>query len=184
MSDELRALYYGEVDLGLADLLDWVADRLVQVHGDEPNVDFVLALRRHAKEQREGAPHWTRSVQSIAESLEKIANPLARSEMMASDVSQRVEEYIRNALPFFEPEARPSISLTKLSDELEKAARVADDCARQLDGVDPLGAGAAEYIAEGIRALKSQSPAWTFLHEWHVQADRVVIGGLRESGPT
>lgn len=30
------------------DFLEWVADRLVTVHGESPNVDFVLCLRRRA----------------------------------------------------------------------------------------------------------------------------------------
>lgn len=29
--------------------LDWVADRLVYKHGEDPNVDFVQALRRKAR---------------------------------------------------------------------------------------------------------------------------------------
>ena len=28
--------------------LDWIADRLINVHGDDPNVDFVLRLRELA----------------------------------------------------------------------------------------------------------------------------------------
>lgn len=34
------------------DFLDWMADRLIQVYGERPNVDFVLALRRIAAEMR------------------------------------------------------------------------------------------------------------------------------------
>lgn len=30
------------------EFLNWIADRLVYVHGESPNVDFVLALRRMA----------------------------------------------------------------------------------------------------------------------------------------
>lgn len=31
------------------DFLDWIADRLVNVHGESPNVDYVLSLRDRAK---------------------------------------------------------------------------------------------------------------------------------------
>ena len=34
------------------DFLDWVADRLVNVSGEDENVDFVLALRRKAAKAR------------------------------------------------------------------------------------------------------------------------------------
>ena len=34
------------------DFLDWLANRLVEVHGENPNVDFVLALRRKADKAR------------------------------------------------------------------------------------------------------------------------------------
>lgn len=34
------------------DFLDWLADRLVYVYGESPNVDFVLALRRKAMRDR------------------------------------------------------------------------------------------------------------------------------------
>jgi hypothetical protein len=33
-------------------LLDWVADRLVNVYGESPNIDFVLTLRERAKAGR------------------------------------------------------------------------------------------------------------------------------------
>lgn len=35
------------------DFLDWVADRLVFVYGENPNVDFVLSLRERAKAGRD-----------------------------------------------------------------------------------------------------------------------------------
>jgi hypothetical protein len=38
--------------LDLPSFLDWVADRLVHVHGDSPNVDFVLALKERSKRIR------------------------------------------------------------------------------------------------------------------------------------
>jgi hypothetical protein len=34
------------------EFLNWVADRLVNVHGENPNVDYVLALRRRAAKAR------------------------------------------------------------------------------------------------------------------------------------
>jgi hypothetical protein len=34
------------------DFLDWIANRLVEVHGESPNVDFVIALRRRAAKAR------------------------------------------------------------------------------------------------------------------------------------
>jgi hypothetical protein len=34
------------------DFLDWIADRLIHVYGENPNVDFVLALRRKAHKAR------------------------------------------------------------------------------------------------------------------------------------
>ena len=38
------------------DFIDWVADRLIR-HGDDPNVDFVQALRRKADEMRAARAH-------------------------------------------------------------------------------------------------------------------------------
>lgn len=37
-------------DNNLAALLEFLAERLVHVYGESPNVDFVLALKRHAKQ--------------------------------------------------------------------------------------------------------------------------------------
>lgn len=34
------------------DFLDWLADRLVNVYGEYPNIDFVLTLRRRAELSR------------------------------------------------------------------------------------------------------------------------------------
>ncbi len=34
------------------DFLDWLADRLINVYGESPNIDFVLALQRKAAKQR------------------------------------------------------------------------------------------------------------------------------------
>jgi hypothetical protein len=42
-------------------------------------------------------------------------------------------------------------------------------------------ADAAEATLQ--RETTEPLPAWTFPHEWHAQADRVVVGGVRESGP-
>lgn len=33
----------------LPGFIDWVADRFVHVHGDSPNVDYVLSLRKRAE---------------------------------------------------------------------------------------------------------------------------------------
>jgi hypothetical protein len=32
-----------------SEFLDWIADRLVHVYGDKPNVDFIIKLRSMAK---------------------------------------------------------------------------------------------------------------------------------------
>jgi hypothetical protein len=34
------------------DFLDWIADRLVNVHGENPNVDYVQSLRKRARKAR------------------------------------------------------------------------------------------------------------------------------------
>jgi hypothetical protein len=39
--------------LNTPDFLDWVADRMVSVYRESPNVDFVLSLRDRAKSGRE-----------------------------------------------------------------------------------------------------------------------------------
>jgi hypothetical protein len=36
----------------LEDFLDWIADRLVFIHGESPNVDYVLSLRKRAETAR------------------------------------------------------------------------------------------------------------------------------------
>lgn len=36
----------------LPEFLDWVADRLCQHHGDDPQVDFIQALRRYSRDAR------------------------------------------------------------------------------------------------------------------------------------
>lgn len=38
--------------VNLPDFLDWIADRLVHVHGDDPNVDFVVTCRDRARKLR------------------------------------------------------------------------------------------------------------------------------------
>lgn len=40
------------VELNTPDFLDWIADRLVYVHGERPEVDYVLSLRERAKAGR------------------------------------------------------------------------------------------------------------------------------------
>lgn len=50
-----------------AEFLNWVADRLVHVYGESENVDFVLKLRRLAKEvrsTREGVAEAVRLLQA------------------------------------------------------------------------------------------------------------------------
>lgn len=49
--DLAEAIAYGPT-LELPDFLEWIADRLVNVHGESPNVDFVLSLRERAKRCR------------------------------------------------------------------------------------------------------------------------------------
>lgn len=38
--------------LNTPDFLDWIADRLVYVHGEKPNMDYVLSLRSRAEAGR------------------------------------------------------------------------------------------------------------------------------------
>ena len=47
VSDLLAAQTMG-AQVNTPDFLDWVADRLVHVYGESPNVDFVLSLRYRA----------------------------------------------------------------------------------------------------------------------------------------
>ena len=47
----LEALTYGQT-LNLPDMLDWVADRLVNVHGENCNLDFILSIRERASKAR------------------------------------------------------------------------------------------------------------------------------------
>lgn len=42
-----EAFQYGQT-MNLADMLEWVADRLVYVHHENENVDFVISLRERA----------------------------------------------------------------------------------------------------------------------------------------
>lgn len=49
--DLLEAQTMG-VEVNTPDFLDWIADRLVQVHKESQNVDFVLSLRERAKAGR------------------------------------------------------------------------------------------------------------------------------------
>ena len=42
------ALNMGEGTLPLADFLEWLADRMVHVYGENERIDFVLAARRRA----------------------------------------------------------------------------------------------------------------------------------------
>lgn len=49
--DLLRTQTMG-AEVNTPDFLDWVADRLVHVYGENPNIDFVLSLRARAKAVR------------------------------------------------------------------------------------------------------------------------------------
>lgn len=35
-------------ELNTPDFLDWIADRLIHVHGEHPNMDYILSLRTRA----------------------------------------------------------------------------------------------------------------------------------------
>ena len=48
----LEALTTG-AQMNLPDFLEWIAARLVKVHGEDPNVDYVQTLRHRAKLCRE-----------------------------------------------------------------------------------------------------------------------------------
>ena len=50
--DLLTVLTNG-AQLNMPDFLEWIAVRLVNVHGDDPNIDFVQTLRHRAKLCRE-----------------------------------------------------------------------------------------------------------------------------------
>lgn len=49
-----------------ADFLDWVADRLVNVYGENPNVDFVIELRKRASMSR-AAPELLKALEHVLE---------------------------------------------------------------------------------------------------------------------
>lgn len=40
-----------------------------------------------------------------------------------------------------------------------------------------------QEFTDALPACGPTSPVWTFPREWHVEADRIVLGGIRESGP-
>jgi hypothetical protein len=46
--DLLRSVTVG-AEVNLPDFLEWLADRMVNVYGESPNVDFVLTCRDRAK---------------------------------------------------------------------------------------------------------------------------------------
>lgn len=48
------------------DFLNWVADRLVSVHGESPNVDFVLSLRERAEAMRVALPLFDNAAAMLA----------------------------------------------------------------------------------------------------------------------
>ncbi len=39
-------------EINTPDFLDWIAERLIHVHGESPHVDYVLSLRERAKAGR------------------------------------------------------------------------------------------------------------------------------------
>lgn len=39
-------------EVNTPDLMEWIADRLVHVHGENPHIDYVLSLRERAKKLR------------------------------------------------------------------------------------------------------------------------------------
>ncbi len=49
--DLLSCLTMG-AELDTPDMLDWIADRLVAVHGENPHIDFVVSLRDRANAMR------------------------------------------------------------------------------------------------------------------------------------
>lgn len=51
ISDFFRVINMGS-NCSTPDMIDWVADRLVNIYGESPNVDFVLSLRNRAKALR------------------------------------------------------------------------------------------------------------------------------------
>jgi len=50
--DDLLFTHTMGVSMNTPDFLDWMADRLVNVYGESPNVDFVQSLRDRAKMAR------------------------------------------------------------------------------------------------------------------------------------
>ena len=51
-SPDLLAAQTMGAQLNTPDFLDWIADRLVHIHGESENVDFVLSLRQRASAGR------------------------------------------------------------------------------------------------------------------------------------
>lgn len=49
------------VEVNTPDFLDWMAERLIHVYGESPNIDFVLSLRERAKAGRAAIAKATRS---------------------------------------------------------------------------------------------------------------------------
>lgn len=57
MREQIKRLQFalrgGTATSSNAEMMDWVADRLVHVHGENPNVDYVRALRERAQMLRD-----------------------------------------------------------------------------------------------------------------------------------
>ena len=52
LNDLLYAQTMGQ-SLNTPDFLDWIADRMVNVYGENPNIDFIHSLRERASIGRE-----------------------------------------------------------------------------------------------------------------------------------
>lgn len=50
--DELVEAIENGAQVNTPDLMEWVAERLIHVHGENPHVDYVLSLRTRAEKLR------------------------------------------------------------------------------------------------------------------------------------
>ncbi|UGB26398.1 hypothetical protein LPC10_01920 [Methylorubrum sp. B1-46] len=55
IEDVLSSIRGGTATRDTAELMEFIADRLVEVHGEKPNVDYILALRERAEFLRQAA---------------------------------------------------------------------------------------------------------------------------------
>jgi len=63
---ELEAALTMGASLNTPNFLDWIADRLVYVYGESPNIDFVLSLRERASAARRALTDTTRGQNDLA----------------------------------------------------------------------------------------------------------------------